>query len=57
MASRTTAYVMFFCATNPDPSANGSVWGLLPNGVVQRMEEIPEMGMMPPELPPEYPMM
>lgn len=35
---------MFFCATNPDPGANGSLWGLLQDGAVQRLEEVQERG-------------
>jgi hypothetical protein len=41
---RKTAHAMFFCATNPNPNANGSVWALLQNGTIQRMEEAQEMG-------------
>jgi len=41
---RKTANAMFFCATNPDPNANGSVWALLQNGTIQRMEEAQERG-------------
>jgi hypothetical protein len=41
---RKTAYAMFFCATNPDPNANGGVWALLQNGAIQRMEEAQERG-------------
>lgn len=43
---------IFFCATNPDRDANGSVWALLPNGTLQRMEETQEMGS--PGKPPDY---
>jgi len=39
---RKTGYAMFFCATNPDPDANGSVWSLLQNGAVQRLGEVRE---------------
>ncbi|KAF9643333.1 hypothetical protein BDM02DRAFT_3191809 [Thelephora ganbajun] len=41
---RKTANPMFFCATNPDPNANGSVRALLQNGTIQRMEEVQERG-------------
>lgn len=41
---KKTAHAMFFCATNPDPGANGSVWALLQNGALQRMEEAQERG-------------
>lgn len=41
---RKTANAMFFCATNPDPNANGSVWALLHDGTIQRMEEAQERG-------------
>jgi len=41
---RKTGNAMFFCATNPDPNANGSVWTLLQNGNVQRMEGAQERG-------------
>jgi len=41
---RKTAYAMFFCATNPDPGANGSLWGLQQDGAVQRLEEVQERG-------------
>lgn len=41
---RKTAHAMFFCATNPNPNANGSVWALLQNGTIRRMEEAQEMG-------------
>ena len=43
---------MFFCATNPDPKANGSVWALVPDGIIRRMEEAQEMGSL--GGPPEY---
>ena len=49
---RKTANALFFCATNPDPSANGSVWALLQNATIQRMEEAQEMGSL--GGPPEY---
>jgi len=41
---KKTANAMFFCATNPDPEANGSVLALLQNGTIQRMEEAQEGG-------------
>ena len=47
-----TASAMFFCATNPDRNANGSVWALLPNGTLQRMEAVQDMGSH--GKPPEY---
>ena len=46
------ANVMFFCATNPDPGANGSVWALLQDGIIHRMEEAQGMGSL--GGPPEY---
>lgn len=49
---KKTANAMFFCATNPDPNANGSVWALLQNGTVQRMEEAQERGSL--GAPPAY---
>ena len=49
---RKTANAMFFCATNPDPGANGSVWALLQNGDIQRMEEAQERGSL--GAPPAY---
>ena len=51
MTFRGTSNAMFFCATNPDPKANGSVWALLQNGTIQRMEEAQEMSLGE---PPEY---
>lgn len=41
---RKTANAMFFCATNPDHQANGSVWALMENGTIQRMEEAQQGG-------------
>jgi len=49
---RKTANAMFFCATNPDPRANGSVWALLQEGEIQRMEEAQERGSL--GAPPAY---
>ena len=49
---KKTANALFFCATNPDPNANGSIWALLQNGTIQRMEEAQEMGSL--GGPPEY---
>lgn len=49
---KKTAHVMFFCATNPDAGANGSVWALLPNGAVQRLGEVKGRGDF--EEPPAY---
>ena len=49
---KTIANAMFFCATNPDPNANGSVWALVQDGVIHRMEEAQEMGSL--GGPPEY---
>jgi NAD(P)-dependent dehydrogenase (short-subunit alcohol dehydrogenase family) len=49
---RRTAQAMFFCATNPDPNANGSVWALMQNGSIQRMEEAQEVGSL--GAPPAY---
>ena len=50
--SEKIASTMFYCATNPDRGASGSVWALLPNGTVQRMEEAQETGSN--GKPPEY---
>lgn len=47
-----TGHAMFFCATNPDPDANGSVWASLHNGIIQRVEEAQRMGSL--GSPPEY---
>lgn len=44
MTFKTTAHAVFFCATNPDPGANGSVWALLQNGTMKRLEEVQERG-------------
>lgn len=52
MTFKKTANAMFFCATNPDPRANGSVWALLQNGVIKRLEEGQER--RDPEEPPAY---
>lgn len=49
---KKTANALFFCATNPDPNVNGSIWALLQNGTIQRMEEAQEMGSL--GGPPEY---
>ena len=49
---KTIANAMFFCATNPDPKANGSVWALLEDGFIHRMEEAQETGSL--GEPPEY---
>ncbi|KAF9780830.1 hypothetical protein BJ322DRAFT_1081950 [Thelephora terrestris] len=49
---KKTANAMFFCATNPDPKANGSVWALLHHGGIQRMEEAQERGSL--GAPPAY---
>ena len=42
MTFERSANAMFFCATNPDPNANGGVWALLQNGTIQRVEEVQE---------------
>ena len=52
LAFGKTANAVFFCATNPEPTANGSVWALLQNGSIQMMEEAREMGSL--GGPPEY---
>ena len=40
---RKTANVLFFCTTDPDLNANGSICALLQNGTTQGMEETREI--------------